>query len=228
MLLQESIPCSILIGTEKTNSVEYILHKTLLCEQSPYFRNALEEKGRNRGVRASQYEQYPTITLNGQELQERETEDELHLPGTSRPIFDLLVRWLYHIESTWTVNNAHLLLQLYVLADKFGIKQLKDDCVDFIIPLASSEYRFHGLDIAYVYLNTNSDSPLRKLMVRIVGYHAKHRNLLDRSGEWETSIMRQVSKNGEFALDLVRALAETDEKLVRPEDEWSCKWHRHG
>lgn len=118
-----------------------------------------------------------------------------------------------------------MLLQLYVLADRFSIENLKNDCIDLVVQIANSEFCFTGLDIAYVYQNTNATSPLRRAVVKLVGFHVKYSGLL--SGALGNGIMRLVGRNAEFAVDVVSVLGEIHEDLGDVRDEKGCEWHEH-
>lgn len=81
------------------------------------------------------------------------------------------IEHLHCLEDDPTSWSYHVLIQLYVLADYFQIRELKADCLDALVHARRKQTnRIQWTDIKYIYNETPADSPLRKYVVHEVVY----------------------------------------------------------
>lgn len=136
------------IGPEKT---KFDVHKGPLCYYSSYFKAAL--KG---GFKESR-------------------ERVVVLKDETEETFKLFYLWLYSqkilVPVSTTLKDWQQLVKLFVFADKRGIPKLRNNVIDAMV---ERDIRLRVDPIAlnvYVYDNTPSSSPLRKLLVDIVAWN---------------------------------------------------------
>ena len=168
------------------------IHKGLICESSPFFRAAF-----TGGFK----ENSGSITLD---------EDDPE-------IFGHIVQWLYRgkletlakVEVDTGSDYWMKLSQLYVLADKYGIRLLKNAVMDLLFQTRdrrkNKETETHRPPqqdcITYVYENTASGSQLRRFLVTYYVWHIKL--------EWfsESSTTEWLETIPAFGAELIKAFA---------------------
>ncbi|KAE9381266.1 hypothetical protein N431DRAFT_278758, partial [Stipitochalara longipes BDJ] len=103
------------------DSKQFIIHKKLLQASNHYFVNE-----------SSNYFRTPELNLHGKKRL-------MYMPDDSAEAFSLFVDWLYRskIPAGNTEKHLHNLYDLYILAEKLEIDQLKDKAMDAIQDMAS-------------------------------------------------------------------------------------------
>ena len=93
------------------------------------------------------------------------------LEDTTKEAFGLFVAWLYiqkiniRVPEDQTSKLASALPILWVLAEKLLIPSLQNLTIDSIEQYRKDEKVILGPSIKYIYSNTSTGSPLRKLLV---------------------------------------------------------------
>ncbi|KAF2722103.1 hypothetical protein K431DRAFT_338352 [Polychaeton citri CBS 116435] len=169
------------VGTENTH---WILHEKLLCHRSRFFRDIFYNK---KGSKNSVY----------------------GLPDEDDEPFRLFVGWLYsaHVPPPQEEKDLSKLFDLYLMAEKWEIKQLINDVLEQVRQWYHDTDSWPGLRrVQYVYSNTEQDSPLRQLLVSSIA------RMLASSDKMPEHWDRALKKNGELAVDIIRCIQ---------------KWHLH-
>ncbi|KXT14423.1 hypothetical protein AC579_8353 [Pseudocercospora musae] len=165
----------IYVGSENTH---WILHEKLLCHRSRFFRNVFYNKNGRKN------------TVYG-------------LPDEEDEPFKIFVGWLYseRIPAPKEESNLSPLLDVYLMAEKWEIKRLIHEVLD-----AVRRY-YHDTDtwpslrrVQYIYSNTETDSPMRQLLVSCVARMLVTGNEVPK--HWEHALQ----KNGQLAVDIIRAV----------------------
>ncbi|KXT06648.1 hypothetical protein AC578_8509 [Pseudocercospora eumusae] len=165
----------IYVGSENTH---WILHEKLLCHRSRFFRNVFYNKNGRKN------------TVYG-------------LPDEDDEPFKMFVGWLYSERVPAPKEEPHLspLLDVYLMAEKWEIKRLIHEVLD-----AVRRY-YHDTDtwpslrrVQYIYSNTETDSPMRQLLVSCVARMLVTGNEVPK--HWEQALQ----KNGQLAVDIIRAV----------------------
>lgn len=170
---------TLLVGRDK---VKFLVHKDILCQESPYF-----EKAFKSGFKEA-------------------TENSLTLLGEKSDIVNSLVDWLYSGTLDFSVPNDRQTqpcyrepLYLYLVADTYDFPKLRDEIIEYFFGL-----RFHKQLPSYdcftkLWRNTMENDRLRKLFVDVEIW----------SGDtvWFEDEERKkwLSKNSEIAVDLLAA-----------------------
>ena len=143
---------TLLVGETKT---AYQVHEAVLFEASSFFEAA--------------------FTSMFQESSER----TMTLPEDDESVFDNFVNWLYHRRYDKSRHNevADVFLQpvqLFVLADKYGVPDLKSHVLDQLIKFIRTEDWGPSLDtVAYAYRHTLQNATIRQILVdNVVWHHA--------------------------------------------------------
>ena len=164
------------------DSNHWILHEKLLCHHSPFFAKLFYDKS----TKASSTKAYGMP----------ETED---LP------FRLLVGWLYSATLRYpsSENDIGPLLDLYLLSQTLQMAKLGEDVVETVRQFYHDQESYPGLRrVQYVYANTEDDNPMREMMVSAV---ARFLTLSEGiPAHWD----RALRKNGQLAVDIIRAIQE--------------------
>lgn len=172
---------TILVGPDKQ---KFVIHRTLLCSKSQYFTKALtgsfEESQTGivilEDISPVLFQILVTWLHNGKIIYTASDErsnikqDFASLEcsmGESE-------RWKFNHEdpSTWP---THVLVELFIFADRLDIKGLGIDVIDALKgSVDSSTYSLHTPAYDYINSNTTATSPLRRFVVDQLAYDANH------------------------------------------------------
>lgn len=172
----------ILVGPEKK---KFVVHQALLCDKSKYFAKAL----------TGSFEESKTGTVQ--------------LEDVSPILFKILVNWLYHSKVAYTISDdgsnidqdfagfqhaekqnelnaddastwpKHVLVELYVLADRFDTKELRRNTIDALLTaIKQSKTSLERESYMFIGSNTTAESPLWKLAMDRLAYYMRH-NIAD-------------------------------------------------
>jgi len=164
----------IYVGPENTH---WILHEKLLCYRSRFFRNIFYN------------EQSRTKTYG--------------LPDDEDEPFKLFVGWLYSTSVPVPREEKDLgsLFDLYLMAERWEIRGLVVDVLETVRRFYHENETYPGLRrVQYVYANTDTESPMRQLLVSAVA-----RFLVLGEGipqHWD----KALRKNGQLAVDIILAV----------------------
>jgi hypothetical protein len=162
----------IYVGTENTH---WILHEKLLCHRSKFFRKIFynEEGSKNHAY---------------------------GLPDEDDEPFRMFVGWLYSgaVPAPNEEKDLGDLFDLYLMGEKWEIRKLVLDVLEAV------RKWYHDTDswpamrrVQYIYANTDTESPMRQLLVSCV---AKMLVIGDGMPQhWENALR----KNGQLAVDLI-------------------------
>jgi len=157
----------------------WVLHEKLLCHHSPVLRGHFYKKGN----KSSMY----------------------GLPDENEEAFKLLVGWLYSATLHFPLSENEIgpLLDLYLLAEHLQMAALEGDVVDTVRAYYQHNNAYPGLRrVQYIYANTEQDNPMREMMV---GSVARQLTLSDSIPKWWANALK---KNGQLAVDIIRAIQE--------------------
>jgi hypothetical protein len=170
---------TILVGPQET---KFVVHQALLCEKSPYFTKALTgsfEESKTGIVKL--HDVSPVLFrivvswLYYGKIVYTVCDGSLDV-GPSFARFKGPSESLANIEadandtSTWP---KQVLVELYVLADRLDIKELRKNTIDALNDLMMlSNKTLHISALEYVCSNTTAKSPLRRLVVDHLAYTA--------------------------------------------------------
>jgi len=164
------------------DNAHYILHEKLLCYRSPFFAK---------------------IFYNGNK-KESQTKD-LGLPDEDEGPFNLFVGWLYSgiLPTPQHESDMGPLLEVYLMAEKWGIESLRDEVVETVRTYYHLSGSYPGLRrVQYIYAETDADSPMRTLLVDSVARY------LALGSEIPQHWSKALQKNGQLALDIIRAIQQ--------------------
>ncbi|KAF2280385.1 uncharacterized protein EI97DRAFT_430123 [Westerdykella ornata] len=168
-------------------NTHWVLHEKLLCYHSPFFRNIFYSKTN------------PTTSYG--------------LPEEEVYTFRVFVGWLYSgtVPVPKEEDDLSILYDLYLLAEKLQIPSLIQAILHTVREWYKYTETYPGLRrVQYIYANTEHDSPMRHMLV-----HSVARMLVlseDIPQHWD----KALKKNGQLAVDLIRAMQEwrLDEAVV--------------
>ncbi|KAG7004695.1 hypothetical protein G7Y79_00024g056450 [Physcia stellaris] len=176
------------------------IHKGLLCSAAAYFRAALEG-----GFKEAR-------------------EQKIQMPEEDPAAFQRFQLWLYTgslIELSANEEDRptwHTIFSLYSMAERLGIPELQNDVIDTIIDL---RYKLKEIAVGWadkVYSETMENSPLRRLLVRLLTESRLDLN----DPEW---IIRDLDHYPlEFLRDVI--LAQHEQLTARPLKSTDFKKHR--
>lgn len=137
----------VVFSVGKENPKDFAIHESVIKPVSEFVKLALEK--------------------DWKEAKER----LIPLPEDRPEVFELLQNWLYtknipSLDTKDAVKDAaeyKMLIQAYILGDKFGITDFKDAIIDCIILKLRYTGRFDARLATFVYENTLDESPLRRL-----------------------------------------------------------------
>jgi len=168
----------IYVGQENTH---WVLHEKLLCAKSKFFNKIFYTKFKG------------SVTGN----------KNFGLPDEEDAPFRLFVGWLYSGRVPAPAEEKDLgdLFDVYLMGEKWQIAELVKAAIDTVRTWYRTTDTFPGLRrVQYIYANTDDDSPMRQLLVGSVARMlAIDENM---PGHWE----RALKKNGQLAVDLIRAI----------------------
>lgn len=160
----------------------WILHEKLLCYYSPFFRSIFYDKS-----------------------SENSKSKSYGLPDDDDVPFELFVGWLYSrsLQIPMEEKDIGPLLDLYLMSERFQIDTLSNDVVEAVRSFYYSQNSYPGLRrVQYIYANTDEDNAMREMMVSSV---ARFLTLSDSiPAHWD----RALRKNGQLAVDIIRAIQE--------------------
>jgi len=167
---------------------EFQVHEDLLCEISPFFSAAFTSEFKEGA------------------------EKVMTLCEDNTEIFDVFVQRLYHQQYEIPASEIHCQrgghmvqsMQLYVLAEKFGISKRKKHIVDALILQVPKKHLPALVGVAHVYENTPLSSGMRDSIANWYACRAQR--------PWfeETRTHNWLQGEPAFAADLVASLARLD------------------
>lgn len=190
----------------------WMLHRDLLRYHSRYFDE----------------EEY----VNGEP--KRINDGKLELPDEDCDAFRLLVKWLYQgsiqdvtlMEKDKKWDYAFTCQKLYMLCERLGIQELKNQAIDQFRKGCFEAGLVPGADeIKPVYERTPPESPFRKLVSKIAA-----RQIMDPDSQRDASVYRECFQAApEFAIDVLNAIRDGTEGLLLddPTEGNSCRYHEH-
>lgn len=169
----------IYVGPENT---QYEIHEELLCSKSDFFSKML-------------------CTLMASKRPKRQK--TLNFPDEEEGPFNMFVSWLYLGQVMPLTEEPDLdeLFDLYLMSEKWQIPGLSNDTLECVRRYYRTSNSFPGLRrVQYIYANTSEGSAMRELLVGCV---ARMLILVDSMpAHWE----RALKKNGELAVDIIKAM----------------------
>lgn len=135
---------TLLVGEAKT---AFQVHEAVLFEVSSFFKAAFTSKFRESSERT------------------------MALPEDDESVFDDFVDWLYHRrydmpKTSQGADDFQRHVQLFVLADKYGVAGLKSLTLNNIFNLLKSSFKPASPDtVAHAYGHTFQNAAIRKLLV---------------------------------------------------------------
>jgi len=172
----------IYVGPENTH---WILHEKLLCARSKFFSQIFYKKN----------DKSPSSTSN----------KSFGLPDEEDEPFRLFVGWLYsaNIITPEKENDLGNLFDLYLMGEKWSITGLVKDTLEAVRKYYRISETYPGLRrVQYIYANTDEESPMRKLLVSSVARMLALKESIP--AHWD----KALRKNGQLAVDLIRAIQE--------------------
>jgi hypothetical protein len=170
----------IYVGSENTH---WILHEKLLCARSKFFSQIFYKKTSSAST----------------------TNKSFGLPDEEDEPFRLFVGWLYsaHIITPEEENDLGNLFDLYLMGEKWAIAGLVKDTLEAVRKYYRVSETYPGLRrVQYIYANTDSQSPMRKLLVSSVARMLALKESIP--SHWD----KALRKNGQLAVDLIKAIQE--------------------
>ncbi|KAI9760445.1 MAG: secretory subunit [Chaenotheca gracillima] len=186
------------------------LHKNALCHNSLFFAAALEGDFKE-GL-----------------------EKAIHLPEDNEYAFKLFVLWLYkgNIEEPadttklemW--NHAWSFFELYVLADKLMIAELKNLAIDLFRHTCLRSHQGPGaIHMKAIYQRTMRGSPFRRLVVQSAARSFMSPDATTGASKWSTV----MAADPDFAVDFADHIREQMGRKVLPYafKKNDCLFHEH-
>jgi len=167
----------IYVGAENTH---WILHEKLLCTRSKFFNKIF-------------YSGYKNVGSGNKTF---------GLPDEEAEPFRLFVGWLYsgHVPSPEEESDLGNLFELYLMAEKWQVAALVKEVLDSVRRWYRTSDTYPGLRrVQYIYANTDTESPMRQLLVSSV---ARQLVTEDMPPHWQ----KALRKNGQLAVDLIRTI----------------------
>lgn len=165
---------------------------------------------------------------------ERIRDGKVELPDEDPAAFRILVKWLYqgHIDDVSTKikdqkwDYAFACQNLYLLCDRLGIPELKNQAIDQFRKGCFETRLVPGAEeIRPIYHRTAPNSPFRKLVSKIAA-----RQIMDPDSKRDASMYRNCFRDApDFAVDVLNAIRESTEGslLDDPTDGNGCRYHEH-
>lgn len=184
---------TLVVGETKT---AFHVHEADLFEASPFFEAAFTSDFRESSERI------------------------MTLPEDDDSIFELFVDWLYRQrydipptpnESETDYDRFMQPVKLFVLADKYGVRSLKNLIVSQMFLAFKRDKSSPSLDsMAYVYEHTSQNATIRKLLT--------DRMALTNDPAWfvEARVQTWFRNHPDISTDLIASLAKYTLKLANP------------
>jgi len=161
-----------LIGKEGSEK-KFLIHKSFACHYSPILKRVLGSS-----------EESPVVH---------------HIKDTSEEAFSLLYQWIYEqaLDDAWDseVNNqqaAHLIIELYTLAEKLRIPRLQNLAIEYFEEVLSRPIdRIDNL-VSYCWENTKAGSPLRRLFVDLQTWDVGKDELVGRVKQMPREVLEDM------------------------------------
>ena len=183
------------------------MHKNLICEASPFFKNAISRdwKEANEGV----------VTL----------------PDDNVDVVHCYVRWIYFMKIFTPPPQENVkgdqsvqefLGDCYAFGDKIQDLDFKDAIIDAYISQTLQLERLSRGMVKIVYAHSQADSPARKLFIDLLLWWCRQEPFSDRK--------RMKSEFPEdFLLDSLAALPKvrTNSYATNPLSDTTCIYHEH-
>lgn len=181
--LMTSHIADIYVGPESTH---WPIHERLLCYHSPFFANVFYKDDKDSSKKSRGNHSYG-------------------LPDQDDYPFELLVGWLYSkaIRQPKLEKDLGPLLDLYLLAEKFEMKQLGEDVVEVVRDWYFTTGTYPGLRrVQFIYAETDEDNEMREMMVSSI---ARQLTTADKiPAHWASALQR----NGQLAVDIIRSIQQ--------------------
>jgi hypothetical protein len=173
----------IYVGQESTH---WAIHERLLTYHSPYFSSIFSADEKNE--------------------EEKPQGNKSHsLPDEDDYPFELMVGWLYSkfIRPPKTEKEIGPLLELYLLSEKFEMKNLGLDVVDAVREFYHTSSTYPGLRrVQFIYAETDEDNEMREMMVSSIARQLTTGDKIP--AHWATALKR----NGQLAVDIIRSIQQ--------------------
>jgi len=171
-------------------NTHWILHEKLLSTRSQFFRSIFQRKSPGKPTKGDQPPSF-------------ESNKTLGLPDEEDEPFRMFVGWLYsgYVPVPEKEGDLGVLFDVYLMGEKWAIASLIKDVLDAVRKWYRTSDTFPGLRrVQYIYANTDSESPMRKLLVGSVARMLALRG--DMPAHWD----KALRKNGQLAVDIIVAI----------------------
>ncbi|KAF2432210.1 hypothetical protein EJ08DRAFT_585962, partial [Tothia fuscella] len=185
----------IYVGPENTH---WILHEKLLCARSKFFSAIFYKKSSSP---SSSKDSSPSSSSSSSGSGNK----TFGLPDEEDEPFRLFVGWLYSSSIIPPEEEKDLgdLFDLYLMGEKWSITGLVKDVLEAVRKYYRTTETYPGLRrVQYIYANTDSESPMRKLLVSSVARMLALKESIP--AHWD----KALRKNGQLAVDLIVAIQE--------------------
>jgi hypothetical protein len=157
-------------------------------------------------------------------------ENQVYLAEESPAVFDRFVTFIYHnrVDKKMTSPDNSLLVQAFVLADKFCMPEFQNALVDAIACFHET-HEVSALDLAFVNGHVPSNSKIRALLL--------HKMVFDIVAEQEYSSTDPLVENvneilregGDLATEIFWAVCKADPEREHARSSWCnrCDYHNH-
>lgn len=199
--------------SDYTNTKTFLVYETQFRAQSPFFESAL-----------------------GREWKESE-ERLVRLPYHDPEAFELYLRWVYShrviLQSTkWDETEkaaaCSLIARAYVLSDVLQDTDAKDALLDALVDYQEQADWTAYEEARYIYENTQSQSPIRRLLVAMVVTKDKLRPVKPPLYAQQSRKFNSV----EFLCDILQSLdgdhGGPNKSINTGDSEDDCAYHEHG
>ncbi|KAK0741775.1 hypothetical protein B0T21DRAFT_433138 [Apiosordaria backusii] len=205
------------------NNQPWNVHEKLLIENSPYFARTLGAL-RVQNPAADQRLDGPASSpghfghgFGPANTPVPENNDALRLPDVDPKLFNMFLRWGYGTAFALSGNTRSFrfpppsseeggatirdYLGVYILGYKFETEALRNACVDVLYdymgPASDDHMCLAMQDVAFVFQNTPSESPMRRFLVAHLLFYifSRNRRAMPLPQEWGT-----VLEKGDFGI----------------------------
>ena len=122
-----------------------------------------------------------------------------HIEDTSEEAFSLLSQWMYEqaLDDTWDSDvtdqqAAHLIAELYTLAEKMQIPQLQNLAIEYFEEVLTRPVDLTFDLVSYCWENTKAGSPLRRLLVDLHTWDIKMDRLVGRVKQMPKEMLEDI------------------------------------